>query len=171
MRGQSRSLTNGLKQMRFVSTPELGCRPAGGIRSSSQAGAVLLEVVLALVLFVAAASILSSGLSSSLDALERLRLNTHAVDLAVSVFSELQMGTKSLALSGPQRFEEPLLAWTWEVVPQAMAGAAEEPSAFRTVEVIIRHDDPAMSYHLTQVLRIDSTNSSPQGPLAGISSF
>ena len=49
---------------------------------------MLLEVVLALVLFVGAATVLTSGLSSSLDSVERLRLNAHAADYAVSVLSE-----------------------------------------------------------------------------------
>ena len=131
----------------------------------------MLEVVLALVLFVAAASILSSGLSSSLDALERLRLNTHAVDLAVSVFSELQLGTKSPGLSGPQRFEEPLTAWTWELVSQPLPNQVDEASAFRSMEVIIRHDEPAMVYRLTQVLRTDPAKATSQDRLPGVGSF
>src|SRR5258708_4398278 len=99
-----------------ASRPELDWLAGRTRRRHRQEGAVLLEVILALVLFVAAAAVLTSGLSSSLDGVERLRLNTHAADLAVTVLSELQLGIKSLALSGPQQFEAPLDAWTWELV-------------------------------------------------------
>jgi type II secretory pathway pseudopilin PulG len=120
------------------------------------AGAVLLEVVLALVLFVGAAAILTSGLSSSLDSVERLRLNTHAADLAISVQSELQMGIKSLAASGPQPFEAPLESWTWEAVVTPVQTDTDEASPFKRVEVIIRHEDPPLVYRLSQILQIDS---------------
>src|SRR5512141_793697 len=111
----------------------LACRPiferAGPARKTVRTdGAVLLEVVLALVLFVGAAAVLTSGLSSSLDSLERLRLNTHAADLAVSVVSELQMGIKSLALSGPQPFPAPFEGWTWEALANALPNDTEETS-------------------------------------------
>src|SRR5262245_47136392 len=52
-------------------------------------GAVLLEVVLALALFAAAATIIGAGIHSAIDAVERQKLNAHALDLAVSVISEI----------------------------------------------------------------------------------
>jgi hypothetical protein len=134
-------------------------------------GAVLLEVVLALVLFVAAATILTSGMSSSLDSLERLRINTHAADLAVSVLSEVQMGVKSLALSGPQPFETPLEAWTWEVVASPAQTESDDTTPFKRIEVIIRHEDPPVVYRLGEVLRLDESKMAPEDKLPGISGF
>jgi hypothetical protein len=143
-------------------------------RRCGQKGAVLLEVVLALVLFVAAAAVLTSGLSSSLDGVERLRLQAHAADMAVSVFSELQMGIKSLALSGPQPFDPPVEGWTWEAVAtplQMQQTESEEATPFKRIEVIVRHDAPAVVYRMSQVLQIDPNQAAKEQRLPGVSSF
>jgi hypothetical protein len=150
-------------------TPEFSNATAG--RSARATGAVLLEVVLALVLFVAAAAILSSGLSSSLDGIERLRLEAHAADLAVSVLSELQMGIRTLALSGPQPFETPREGWTWELVSTPVQAELEDTNAFKKIEVIIRHDEPALVYRLSQVLQLDAVQTNRSDRLPGVSSF
>ena len=136
-----------------------------------EGGAVLLEVVLALVLFVGAATVLTSGLSSSLDGVERLRRATHAADLAVSVLSELQMGIKTADLSGPQPFEEPLEAWTWEVVASPMQDDHDESNPYRNVEIIIRHDESELVYRLNQVLRLDQLQASGEPKRLGTGSF
>src|SRR5204863_6368831 len=83
-------------------------------RKRACSAVVLLEVVLALVLFATAAAIIGAGLSTSIQSVERLRLNAHAANLAVSVLSELQMGTKGFGKRGPQQFEAPFEGWTWE---------------------------------------------------------
>jgi hypothetical protein len=142
-----------------------------GDASCEDTGAVLLEVVLALVLFVAAATILTSALSSSLDSVERLRLNAHAADLAVSVFSELQMGTRTLEGTGPQPFEAPLEEWTWEAVATPVQADADESNAFKRIEVIIRHEDPPLVFRLGQVMSMDQIKSAGSSDLPGIKSF
>jgi len=138
-------------------------------RMRTQRGAVLLEVILALVLFVAAATVIAAGINASLDSVERLRLNTHAANLAVSVLSELQMGSKTLAATGPQQFQAPFEAWTWEVLASPLdaksagfnSAATSRPTdrgmALTRVEVIIRHDDPVLVYRLNQVLPLKNT--------------
>jgi hypothetical protein len=132
---------------------------------------VLLEVVLALVLFVTAAVILSSGLSSSMDALERLRLNAHAADLGVSVLSELQLGIKSTALGGAQPFGAELEGWTWEVQATPVSHDSEGTNSFQRVEVVIRHDDPELVYRLTQVVPGWQLTGGGQERLPGVGSF
>lgn len=129
--------------------------------STGRSGAVLLEVVLALVLFVGAAAVLSGGLSSSLDSVERLRANTHAADLAVTVMSELQMGVKTWTLSGPQPFEPPIDGWTWEVSVAPQAPGEDEASPLRQVEVIIRHAPSGLIYRMTQSLRTEEGSAAP----------
>src|SRR5687767_12961746 len=74
---------------------------------AKKTAAVLLEVVLALVLIAAAAAVIGGGLSVSIDRVQLLKLNAHASDLAISVMSELQMGTKVLSPEGPEAFEAP----------------------------------------------------------------
>jgi hypothetical protein len=159
----------------------------------AQRGAVLLEVVLALVLFVAAATIISAGLNASLNSVERLRLTTHAANLAVSVVSELQMGIKTMDLAGAQPFAAPFEGWSWEVLgvgdnqspPELNGGAGFQPASrttvLKTVEVVIRHDDPELVYRLSQTLQMEGSDSTkeataslerhwvnPRGQLAGL---
>ena len=116
-------------------------------RPGAESGAVLLEVILGLVLFVAAAAVISSALSSSADATERLRLGLHADNLAASVLADLEMGRRSPAVPGPAPFEEPFTNWTWQVVsPQV-----DTPGS--AVEIVVRHDSGTVVRRLAQVLR------------------
>jgi hypothetical protein len=155
--------------MRLKPTPGGNVVARGADSPRGEAGAVLLEVILALALFVGAAAVLTSGLSSSLDGVERLRLNTHAADFAVSVLSELQMGITSLGVSGPQPFVPPEDGWTWEVAATPVESGTEESSPFQRIEVIIRHEDPPLVYRLNQVLRTDALKSAADRP--GIDGF
>jgi type II secretory pathway pseudopilin PulG len=121
----------------------------------SSQGAVLLEVVLALVLIASAAAVIGAGLSASIDRVERLKLNAHAADLAVSVMSELQMGSKVLSEEeGPEPFEAPFENWTWEVQAEMTDEKVRDTGRTKKVEVIIRHEDPPAVYRLAQVIRL-----------------
>lgn len=117
-------------------------------------GAVLLEVVLALVLIAGAAAVIGAGLSASIDRVERLKLNAHAADLAVSVMSELQIGSKVVSEEGPEPFEAPFEAWTWEAQAEVTTDQKlRDTGRTKKVEVIIRHDDPPVVHRLCQVIR------------------
>jgi type II secretory pathway pseudopilin PulG len=122
-------------------------------------GSVLLEVILALVLFVAAAAVVTSAVNASLDSVDRQRLTSHAVNLASSVLAELQIGARSAALVGPEEFAAPFEGWTWELELQPMESDAGETTPLTRVEVVIRHKEPAMVYRLAQVIRFGKTAS------------
>jgi len=126
-------------------------------------GALLLEVVLALVLFVAAAAIISGGISASMNSVERQRLNAHASNLAASILAELQMGARSLGDAGPAEFEAPFTGWSWEIVPSATAPGEDTIGAAQLVEVIVRHDDPSLVYRLSQSIRVGETRKAETG--------
>lgn len=128
-----------------------------------QAGAVLLEVVLALLLFVGAAAVISSGLTVSVAAVERLRLNTHAVNLAVSLLSELEMGRYPLQNAGPTPWESPFQEWTWQIQVEPDVPGTETGSAFslKKVEVIIRHESKPAVCRLSQWLPAPAAQLSP----------
>ena len=117
-------------------------------------GTVLLEVILALVLFAAAAAVIGAGLSASIDRVERLKLNAHAADLAVSVLSELQMGSKLISEDGPESFEAPFEGWTWEAQAEVTDQKVRDTGRTKKIEVIIRHDDPEVVHRLCQVIRL-----------------
>jgi type II secretory pathway pseudopilin PulG len=115
-------------------------------------GAVLLEVVLALILFVGAAAVISSGLTASVATVERLRFNTHAVNLAVSLLSELEMGRYPLQNAGPTPWETPYQEWTWQIQVESDASETESVVPLRKVEVIIRHESQPIVHRLCQWL-------------------
>jgi type II secretory pathway pseudopilin PulG len=113
---------------------------------------VLLEVVVALVLFVTAATIIGSGLSASVDEVERLRLNVQADSLAASILAELQMGVQPVESSGPNPFDAPFDKWTWQTVVETLEDAIQGTSTLQKVEVIIRNQNRPVVCRLTQFL-------------------
>jgi len=127
------------------------------MKAQSSHGAVLLEVVLALVLVAGAAAVVGAGLSASIDRVERLKLNAHAADLAVSVMSELQMGSKVLSQEGPESFEAPFEGWTWEAAGEVTDEKVRDTGRTKKVEVVIRHEDPVVVHRLCQVIRLPET--------------
>ena len=118
-------------------------------------GAVLLEVILALVLFAAAAAIIGAGFHSAISGVERQKLNAHAVNLAVSVLSEIQMGLRTVESVGPESFVSPFDHWTWALALSPAEDEAGEVSGLTRVEVIVRHDDPPLVHRLTQLLKLE----------------
>ncbi len=124
-------------------------------RVSRERGAVLLEVVLALVLLAAAAAVIGAGLGQSMDAVERQRLNMHAANLAASVLAEMQLGLR-MPGNGPQAFEAPFDHWSWELRTAPVNADAEAGStaALTLVEAVVRHDDPVLVHRFAQVIRV-----------------
>jgi type II secretory pathway pseudopilin PulG len=121
-------------------------------KGSNDKGAILLEVILALVLLAAAAAVIGAGLGQSMDAVERQRLNMHAANLAASVVAEMQLGLRS-AGNGPQAFEPPFDHWSWELRSAPVESELAQATALTLVEAVVRHDDPALVYRFAQIIR------------------
>jgi type II secretory pathway pseudopilin PulG len=130
-----------------------------------RSGAVLLEVVIALVLFVVAASFITAGMNSSVDTVERLRLNTHAVNLASSVLAELQMGARSTETNGPANFDPPFEKWNWQIQYEPAQGEIGDTNPLTRVEVIVRHSEQPIVYRLTQILPLEEKKKGPNATL------
>ena len=120
-------------------------------------GTVLLEVVLALVIFAAAAVIIGSGMNASVSSVERLRYGAHAANLAVTVFSEIELGLRPLTETEPVPFDPDFPDWTCEVQAAEFGNleTGAEAGGLTLVEVIIRHTD-GFVYRAAQVLKIES---------------
>jgi hypothetical protein len=137
-------------------------------------GAVLLEVVLALLLFVAAVAVVSSALNSSMTSVERQRLGLHAANLAASVHAELDLGLRSTETLGPEAFAAPYEEWTWQLQPAAaenQGSGASDASGLARIEVVIRNTNSPAVYRLTQTHRavktaVVATNAAPTKELA-----
>jgi hypothetical protein len=121
-------------------------------RRTSERGAVLLEVVLALVLFVSAATVITGGLSASVDEVERLRLGVHADNLAATILSEMQMGMVPVEAGGPVAFDAPFDQWTWQAVAEPVMDPVGGTNTLQKVEVIVRHQSQPIVCRLTQFL-------------------
>ncbi|HVK57651.1 MAG TPA: hypothetical protein VM735_02640 [Candidatus Kapabacteria bacterium] len=122
-------------------------------RERVRAASVLLEVVLALALFIGAATVISAGISASVDAVHRVRLQTHAANLAISIMSELKIGARPLAAVGPENLEVPFDAWLYRVNLNASDTAVSESDSTRTVEVIVWHTQENVVHRVTQLFR------------------
>jgi type II secretory pathway pseudopilin PulG len=128
----------------------------------------LLEVVLALALFVAASTVITSALSASVDETERLRLNAHASDLAATILSEMQLGLQAVQSSGPNVFDPPFTEWTWDAVVEPATDATEGTGgsgALQKVEVIVRHQSQPIVCRLTQFLPAAAGPGPGKGPV------
>lgn len=126
-------------------------------RRSDPRGSVLLEVILALALFVTAATIISSGINASIQAVSRLRNDSHAANLAISVLSELSLGTRSFQSGGPEPFPAPFDKWTLQIDLAQLEESTLQADSLVRVEVIIRHTEENVVHRLSQLFRASET--------------
>jgi len=130
---------------------------------------ILLEVVLAMMLFFGGALVILAGLNSSLSGIQRVQIEARAADLAVTLLSEVQMGMVQLVSDGPSSYEDPALAgWTWEisVVPFEEQQLDLELPQFQRVEVTIRNESSGYATSLS-ILMTDEPLADETGTEAG----
>jgi len=136
-----------------------------------RAGVILLEVLVALALFVIAAAVVGSAMSSALRATVEIRTESRAANLAQWILSELEMGTLPMADTPETEFvpdeeDEPAEpatgadAWTYEIVTANMI----DTPALKQVTVIVRNADPFAPYEcrLTQWMLDTATEEMPE---------
>jgi hypothetical protein len=123
-------------------------------RNRNCEAAVLVEVVLALLLFVAAVAVVASALNASMDSVQRQRFRVHAANLAATVHSELDMGLRSTEMLGPEVFAEPFQDWTWQIVQSETQSDTGEASGLTSVEVVVRNTNSPSVYRLAQLHKI-----------------
>ena len=110
------------------------------VRSSARRGAILLEVIFAIVLFASAAAAVIGALNSCMQATGNIRLDAQSADLAVTLLSEIQMGLLPAVSDGPKPFDDPdRLDWTWEIATQQAEMPTTDLTPMVSVEVIITH--------------------------------
>ena len=109
------------------------------LRPSPASGAVLMEVLLALALFVVAAAIVTASLNASLRSLDRQRLHLHAANLAASALAEIQLGARPSTPAPSQPLPAPNDAWSVEVAPHDAPPDFSGTQPLEHVQVIVRH--------------------------------
>jgi hypothetical protein len=130
-------------------------------RTRSEHASILLEVILALALFVGAATVIAGGINASIQAVERVRLQSHAANLAISLMSELQMHARPLAPAGPETFEKPFEQWLYRIAVNQVEESSGEPESLKPVEVIVWNPEENVVHRLTQLFR--SSGATEQG--------
>jgi hypothetical protein len=126
-------------------------RPKAFLRPLS--GAILLEVILAMALFVGAATVILLGVNASVVAVQRMRLETHAMNHATSAMAAMQMQLRSIEAVTDEKLEPPFEDWLLSIEIEPMESDLVVESLNR-VEVIIRHETELTVVRLTQVLRM-----------------
>jgi type II secretory pathway pseudopilin PulG len=142
--------------MRIPRPDEVGKTPDSAI-----GGMILLEVILALVLFVAAAAVLTATMNSSLASVERQKLSLHAENLASSVLAEMQLGARSIESGGLIAFDPPFDDWTGQVVATPTESESGEGSELSLVEVVVRNKSSPIVRRQSQWLNLPGGKSEP----------
>lgn len=140
----------------------VGYRSTG--RTSARRGAVLLDVLIGLGLFVMTATVVVGGMSASLESAHRVGREFIAENLAVSVVSEMSAGIRPIESEGPEPFEPPYDDWSWQVEILSMP-SGQATAGLRNVEVVITHEAEDVTYRLNQFLAIDPSASGEGGLL------
>ncbi|NQU76413.1 MAG: hypothetical protein HQ546_08895 [Planctomycetes bacterium] len=118
-------------------------------------GIMLLDVVLALALFVVASAVVLAGMNACVDSAGRVKVTARATDLAVTLSSELQMGLVQPVDAGPESYQGDRLAgWNWQVRVEPLVNieGASVSAGSKRVEVIITHLPSGFAYRLVQLL-------------------
>ena len=142
---------------------------ASGFPPQAARGAVLLEVLLALMLFAVTAAIITSSMNASMDGLERLKRNTHAANLASTVLAELELGLRPADASGERTLAGYLTPASGVVALRAGDGAEKsgesgEVSDLTQLEVILRHKDSEFVYRQRQWLKLPAASAGTDEP-------
>lgn len=112
---------------------------------------------MALALILGASAVITGGLQSSVDSVERMRNSIHGVNLAESVLSEIQMGIIEMESVESQEFEAPFESWSYDITSEEMSDAAREvserevPTMYK-VEVAIRDAKGEIIQRMTQYM-------------------
>jgi len=122
---------------------------------------ILLEVILALVLFVAAAAILTATMNSSLASVERQKLSLHAENLTSSVLAEMQLGARSIQSGEAIALGSPFDDWTGAIVVTPTESGSGEASELSLVEVVVRHKSSPIVRRQAQWLNLTSGKFEP----------
>jgi type II secretory pathway pseudopilin PulG len=138
-----------------ISSSPAELREGAGFPPREQ-GAVLVEVLLALALFVAAAAVATTALNASLQSLERQKQSSQALNLAASVLAEVQLGIRPASADNPQPLEPPFQDWTWQLVLTPTETATGEATGLTRVEVVIRRLNSRTVQRLAEAVRLNS---------------
>jgi type II secretory pathway pseudopilin PulG len=129
------------------------------------AALALLEVVLAMGLFIMAAVFVMDALSASLAAVRRAEIEADGIDLASSVLAMAEAGALPVTSAGPEPSQTDA-EFSWQMVVTTPTDLAGLPG-LKHVEVIVKHEQGQV-FRLAQLIADDggaetSSSSGPEG--------
>ncbi len=120
---------------------------------SRSGGTILMEVILALGLFMVTGAVVCGAFSSSFRAVDNVRLQAEAADLAVTKLSEIQIGQLEPDNDGPNAYEEEDLEdWTWEIAAAPLESDLMSDVRLLQVEIVITNTVRGTTYRLVQLM-------------------
>ena len=122
-------------------------------RRLPNSGAVLFEVVLALVLFTFSVTIISSSFSASMRSVDRMRMELDEANLAISTLAEIELGLKPMESAPPTGFEPPFEKWSWQVEVTEPSEDLDMGGGLSLVEVIIQSEEFGRETRLARMIR------------------
>ena len=122
-------------------------------RRLTNSGAVLFEVVLALVLFTFSVTIISSSFSASMRSVDRMRMELDEANLAISTLAEIELGLKPMESAPPTEFEPPFEKWSWQVEVTEPSEDLDMGGGLSLVEVIIQSEEYGRETRLARMIR------------------
>jgi len=126
---------------------------------------VLLEVIFAIGLFAAAAGVVIGSFAASIKATRLLRVQAQAVDRAVTLLSEMQMGLVPPVDDGPTDYDEPEQDWSWQVVTSELDAESLDAPTMTQVQILITYKPEGFTYSLFHV--VPSDDQAGESQLAG----
>jgi len=121
-------------------------------RRASAEATVLLEVLLALALFVFGAAVISAGLHAALRQTARSKSAVQAMCLAESALAEVQLGIRPFQSAGEEAFPAPWDGWTAAVEVAPYTFGWEGVSGLSLVTVTVRNARTGTAYRLARLL-------------------
>jgi len=130
-----------------------------------RAGSVLLEVVIAASLFFIAGIFVMDGLNSAIRGVSTIKLEAEAMDLAVTTFSEVQMGLTPLQSVGPVGVAfSGAEGWTYELIVSGLEDALDMPQ-LKKLEIVVRNEANDFTHRTTHLVW---DNPNPQPAIPGV---
>ena len=118
------------------------------ICNRKSAGVVLLEVLMALTLFVISAAVVGSAMRASMQATVNMRFTARAADIAQSVLAELLAGSAELVDTPATAFEDAPEGWTYQIVTEEVV---DTPGLKKVTVIVADADSPdSRTHQLTQ---------------------
>jgi Tfp pilus assembly protein PilV len=108
-------------------------------------GVILLEVLLALTLFVVAATVIGGAMLNSVRASAHLRTESDGVNLAQSKLAELVAGAAPVVDTGVTDFGDDLPGWKYQIEATDLI----DTPGLKRVTVTVSKDDPADPYQFS----------------------